>query len=138
MTTKPPKRHPEGLIEAIDAAHDSLDFAGELVWILERGADPNEIDEKKLPLVYAAELGNEWIVKVLLDFGADPFLKDRFGKNAFDTGRKFRNVADVLRQWLEKNAGPDALPSESATAKIPSFGEFLNEPRRSPSFFRSI
>ena len=55
--------------------------------LLEAGADPNVLSEKKiencdLPLVEAARRGNVEMIRLLLDHGADVLLKGRYGECA--------------------------------------------------------
>ena len=47
--------------------------------------------------------------KVLLEAGADPYLKDREGKTALDLAEDWRKTAPVLRRWMA--AHPQKLPN---------------------------
>lgn len=58
--------------------------------LLEKGAKPNVIDngEHFSPLMHAAAEGNLDVVKILLEFGADPVLKDVDGDTAESFARQ--------------------------------------------------
>ncbi|RZF36019.1 hypothetical protein LSTR_LSTR005835 [Laodelphax striatellus] len=51
-------------------------------WLLERGADPNAVENNEPLLSVAVALGNETIVKYLLKFGADPLKTNSKGETA--------------------------------------------------------
>ena len=66
--------------------------------MLEMGMNPNasHFVKEELLLTRAAIKGNEKIVRLLLDYGADPTMKNRAGKNALDVAKP--NVIDMIRK----------------------------------------
>jgi len=70
--------------------------------LLQNEADPNSVDhlEKFTPLMHAAAEGHIEVVKVLLDNGADPLLKDVDGDTAesFAMQNGHRKVAKLLKE----------------------------------------
>ncbi len=54
--------------------------------LLAKGADPNAVDAKTgmTPLHRAASHGNSHLCRILLEAGANPNLKDKWGRTAFD------------------------------------------------------
>ncbi len=68
--------------------------------LLDKGAKPNIIDSEEhfSPLMHAAAEGNLDVVKVLIEYGADPGLKDVDGDNAETFARQngHREVADYI------------------------------------------
>ena len=57
-----------------------------LIALIKAGADVNAKDSQgRTPLIWAAsETHNPDVIKILLDFGADPKVKDRSGRMAID------------------------------------------------------
>eukprot|EP00296_Roombia_truncata_P008936 JP447463.1.p1 GENE.JP447463.1~~JP447463.1.p1 ORF type:complete len:154 (-),score=48.17 JP447463.1:97-558(-) len=76
------------------------------------GKDVNERDAGNwTPLMNAAVEGDYEICKVLLEKGADPFLKNNNDANALDyaTRRGHKEVADLIQQYMNHSAGSKSL-----------------------------
>lgn len=75
---------------------------------LQRGGDANHLDKDGVsPLMYAATRGQVEICRILLEAGADPFLKNRQGQNALALARLagHRAVETVLFEAVSKSVG---------------------------------
>ena len=73
--------------------------------LLDAGADINAVtgNEKLTPFLYAAEVGNLWLLKILVDHGADIRSRDARGGTALSRLHFFghsRLAADFLR-WIQ-------------------------------------
>ena len=62
------------------------------------------------PLAYAAKLrgGGDVVVKFLLERGADPRVRDCWGRNVLETAEAYQNerVAEILREWVKQHDSP--------------------------------
>lgn len=77
--------------------------------LLNAGIDPNQRSKGGLKpgdtlLMVAASVGNVEIVQMLLDFGADPYLREeelpgRLGKTAFDLSWRYPAVQKLLKHY---------------------------------------
>ncbi|PIQ16386.1 MAG: hypothetical protein COW67_03385 [Flavobacteriales bacterium CG18_big_fil_WC_8_21_14_2_50_32_9] len=68
--------------------------------LLEKGADINATDGTlATPIMFAAEEGNEEIVKLLLQHRADTSIKDKLGETAYDKALKnqYNQIAALLK-----------------------------------------
>lgn len=88
------------LFWSVEKQHEEIvDF------LLERGADPNVVDSiNRPPLSYAIQRGNEYIIKTLLDHGANPYRAvDRTGKRVlsyWEVGTSIRTmVEEAEKSW---------------------------------------
>lgn len=72
--------------------------------LLEAGADPNQrVDNQEMtPFLYAAEIGDEWLLKTLLDHGADIRSQDDRGATAFVLLHRFGHseLATRFLSWV--------------------------------------
>lgn len=85
--------------------------------LLQADADPNQIGSNATPLGTAVMMGvPPEIIRLLLDHGADPFLKSNTSnsKSTFDIVRS-HNSANALRQIIEEIDLADLSPSKQAT-----------------------
>jgi ankyrin repeat protein len=73
-----------------------------VLWLLQRGADPNLPDEKGWTAVHqAASRGNARMLKALLDAGGDPLRQDRFGMTPGEVARGKR-ILGLAKQLVMK------------------------------------
>ena len=82
-------------------------FPGTVQVLLDRGAEPNIVDsdEHFSPLMHAAAEGHLQVVKLLMEFGADPALTDVDGDDAEFFARQAGHiqVADYLNALDERS-----------------------------------
>jgi len=106
-----------------DADADSLFAAvatGDLARVkrlaIDCGVDPNvrEDDKGATPLHVAAEYGYSEIVEVLLEHGADPNIRDKYGETPLHVAAAFGN-SKVVEVLLEHGADPNARDDYGAT-----------------------
>ena len=86
--------------------------------LLKRGANPNIIDEQNQQytlLCIASENGYYNIVKLLLEYGADPNILSRGGDTAL-IGASQRNYTDTVKLLLEYSADPNLQDKKGSTA----------------------
>jgi ankyrin repeat protein len=87
------------LFSPVEIQHEKMvDF------LLERGADPNVVDlYDRPPLTYAIECGNEYIIKSLLDHGANPYRAvDCTGKRVLSCWEISTSIRTMVEE-AEKN-----------------------------------
>ncbi|MFZ1641968.1 MAG: ankyrin repeat domain-containing protein [Candidatus Contendobacter sp.] len=85
---------------------------------LQRGGDANHLDKDGVsPLMYAATRGQVEICRILLEAGADPFLKNRQGQDALALARLagHRAVETMLLEAVSKSLG-HGIPDEPDAA----------------------
>jgi hypothetical protein len=84
----------------------ALECHPEMIELLcERGANPNQVDNtQKTPLHRAAAFGCDEAVRVLLQFGADPNVKNRHGITPAEAGQAYESVIGVFNQYFEQSA----------------------------------
>jgi ankyrin repeat protein len=71
--------------------------------ILSKRSDVNSADTQNLtPLMYAARSGNLYNVKILLDYGANPKLKNLKGQTALDLARN-ENMNECIEMLMDPN-----------------------------------
>ncbi|WP_343213378.1 ankyrin repeat domain-containing protein [Archangium violaceum] len=114
-------------------------LAGDLARVqvlLDGGADPNPFDaEGRTPLMLAAELGREDIVRSLLAGGADPILTDRVGETAL--GKAAAHGHGRIAAILYPLASEDEQLMARALLKVGT--DFFNlpaQPAQPPDEFR--
>ncbi|TCP38798.1 ankyrin repeat domain-containing protein [Rhodovulum marinum] len=71
--------------------------------LLDVGADPNQRpgQEPLTPFLYATELGDPWLLEILLEYGANIRSRDEFGADAYSRLNRFghqRVASELLRQ----------------------------------------
>lgn len=72
--------------------------------LIRDGANPNaKLEGNITPIIMAATNGHDAAVRELLRFGADPYLKDDEGRNAFDCVQ--RQSIPSLQEWLTDPMG---------------------------------
>lgn len=72
--------------------------------LIRDGANPNaKVDGNTTPIIMAATNGHDTAVRELLRFGADPYLKNDEGLNAFDCVQ--RESIPSLQEWLMDSKG---------------------------------
>jgi len=80
--------------------HEDVDV---IEFLLGKGADINNQDGifKESALMVAAENGRVKAVKILLKHGADPNLKNKYGKAALDIANQYggKGVVEILRKY---------------------------------------
>jgi ankyrin repeat protein len=82
------------LSEASCQGHTSM-----VRFLLERGADPNHVnDERRSALYRAAYNGHVETVQLLLESGADPRIATKHSETAFDVA-KTQGVQDLVQRW---------------------------------------
>lgn len=70
---------------------------------MEKNADPNVLDTNgKTPIAISAGKGYFEITQVLLHYQADPYLCDKFGKNAIDRGKNL-DLVMMMQKFKKKN-----------------------------------
>lgn len=72
--------------------------------LIKDGADVNALDDSgTTPLIYALVFGYKEAIIELLECGADPYVEDPVGRNAFDRGanRDFRGEWGNLAEYYE-------------------------------------
>jgi hypothetical protein len=82
--------------------------------LIEYGADVNKPDSKQnTPLIYAAELNNRRLCKILIDRGADPSHKNQNGKRATDIAYNYGETSTYKYLVLigELYEAQDSVPS---------------------------
>lgn len=84
-------------------------------------------------LMVAAETGNAEIVRLLLEAGADPWIKGIENKTAYELVAKRANrkeVAALLLDWMRKHpakpAAPAAAPASDLTTPFASWGDAVS------------
>ena len=90
-------------------------------WLIDRGADPNRIDENGFaPLHCAAEAGNAAACEDLLKAGADPYIRNQDGYTALHnaTSEGHKDAAAVLEQAADRAAA--ANKSHALTGEEPT------------------
>jgi hypothetical protein len=75
------------------------DNAEIMVMLLEAGAPVDSWEEGATPLIYAARLGREAVIPVLVAAGADRSAVDRKGRNLFRLARARKVSPRVLETW---------------------------------------
>ncbi|MCD4654474.1 ankyrin repeat domain-containing protein [bacterium] len=101
-------------VDSQDEAGDSLlswaalrGRAGVVKYLLEHNANPNLANKKKLtPLHKACLFGDENVIQILLDFGADVNLEGPGGTKAIEIARRMKHTEVVV--LLEKAANKSA------------------------------
>jgi ankyrin repeat protein len=76
--------------------------ADEVHKLIINGADVNYRDHYDYsPLMYAAYFGNDKVAKTLLEHGADPITKNKFGRNALSYAQSLDRVdiMNLLRDY---------------------------------------
>lgn len=71
--------------------------------LLEVGADPNQSSEQQplSPFLYATEIGDPWVLNILLENGADIRTRDEYGAAAYTRLNRFghqKTASDLLLQ----------------------------------------
>jgi len=82
--------------------------------LLTHGADPNAVDPKSgyTPLHWAAVCGNEQVCRLLLDKGADPWIKDNWGRTPITIATKIgdrmgkTNLIELFRRLETERRAP--------------------------------
>ena len=101
----------QGGYSIMDLYIDNPNNLKEIEKRLKLGADPNEIIPNSMGqtiLMPAATFGNIKLVKLLLDYGADPFQKDYVGNNAINYVRYKHDLIDddatdiILKMFAKK------------------------------------
>lgn len=104
----------------------------DLYILLGGGADINPADISGLtPLHLAARLGNESLVRILLEKGANPTMKDMYNFTPFDHAKEnnhasiMKRLQDYMGAWVTKSGGeavkePGVGPVNGATMGHPS------------------
>lgn len=60
----------------------------DVITLLKRGHDVNETEAGLSPWIIAINRGDIKMVKILLEYGANPDVSDRFERTAFDGGKR--------------------------------------------------
>ncbi|NBD09768.1 ankyrin repeat domain-containing protein [Corallococcus sp. Z5C101001] len=125
-----PEVHTVSLFDAVTAG-DRAALSAQL----DAGADPNPFDaEGRTPLMVAARVGRDDLVRALLAAGADPSLPDNLGETPFVTAAAYGHLAvcallsskatddekDLARTLL-KNQGLSELPSRPSEVAPDAF-----------------
>lgn len=79
--------------------------------LLKAGANPNGDEEDKIPLIFAARLGNSEIATILLAYKADVNKKNDLGNTALNVAL-WKNDPDMVKFLLENKADPNTLDTE--------------------------
>ena len=88
------------LILADECMHSNPEVIEFIVFL---GADPNTHSEESLtPLMLVSYRGDVASVKRLLSLGADPYLTDRWGRNAFSVAET-SEIKDALKAYRRKD-----------------------------------
>jgi ankyrin repeat protein len=83
--------------------------------LLEKGADPNLVDEYgNTPMVYAATHGLTEVVEELLEKGADPNLVDKYGNTPLVYAAT-NGYTEIVEKLLEKGAEPNIANNNGDT-----------------------
>ena len=98
----------------------------EMKKMLLQGADIDFIQDKRSALVFAAEAGDEKVVKFLMEKGAKIDLKNNDGESALMRAIYYNNV-EVVEQLLEHGAQPNQTNKEGMTALVYACSNFLNK-----------
>ena len=70
-------------------------------YYIDHGESINIVDKHGLsPLMYAADKGNYEVTKLLLESGADPFLKSKSGAFAIDLSKTVKE-RELLRSYMQ-------------------------------------
>ena len=74
---------------------------GKVTRFLQANVPINRLWKGKTPLIYACSLGSSSkVIKLLLDYGANPSVKDSNGKTAFDYAKENPSLAHDDTYWL--------------------------------------
>jgi hypothetical protein len=84
--------------------------------LLEKGADPNAVDEyRNTLLMYAAGSGNPEVVKFLVDKGLDVNAKSKIGSTALMDAARTTNI-EIAKTLIDKGADVNAKGNSGGTA----------------------
>lgn len=75
------------------------------------GADVNKIDKDGIPPLLCIGGGDEQILKMLLEYGANPNIKDKNGRTALDQAYE-GNMVDFVQLLLSYGAKSTIKPSD--------------------------
>lgn len=76
-----------------------------LQMLINKGADINYLNDKgETALMQAAKMNSLWKTENLINAGADPFIKDRNGKTAFDLATEKDNtyIAEIIQEYINR------------------------------------
>lgn len=76
-----------------------------LEMLLDKGADINYLNNKgETALMQAAKINSLWKTETLLKAGANPFIKNRNGKTAFDLATEKENtyIAEIIEECIDR------------------------------------
>uniref|UniRef100_A0A0K2TN15 E3 ubiquitin-protein ligase n=1 Tax=Lepeophtheirus salmonis TaxID=72036 RepID=A0A0K2TN15_LEPSM len=155
----------DAFIEAVDNGHVEVNFMDDVgqsllnwasafgtqemvIFLCLKGADVNR-GQRSSSLHYAACFGRPQIAKVLLQFGANPDLRDEDGKTPLDKARErndegHREVATILQSpadWIkppDKMNPSNSTESSSETKKEVLENESRGDPEMIPHYVKSL
>jgi len=81
-----------------------------LLKYLKNGANVNSVNNNNItPILIATQCGNKQIIKILLEFGADPSIKNYINTNALDCENMSKIWTDEKIQDIILNHNPHAI-----------------------------
>jgi len=95
--------------------------------LLDAGANVNHIYKGQSLLVIATVKGQLDTVKLLLEFGADPYLEDLHGKTAFDYAGHRQKVLEALNKFAKTNRIAGQRAVRRITGDTPALIEAIYE-----------
>jgi len=89
-------------------------YINDVTKLLKTGVDPNKTSGllNRPPLHWAANNGNKKITVLLLEYNADPSIKDLLGQTALDLAKHAGEKGKELIPLLENAMSPAALKSQ--------------------------
>lgn len=92
-----------GMVDVIAASRNSDPAIA--AFLIERGANVNQVDETKMTsLMWAAVTHRPNVIKMLLEHGADPAMKDALGFTAVDHAKSIRFLENETLEALKTKA----------------------------------
>jgi hypothetical protein len=96
------------LLGAVDSRYNGKrGFPNIVKLLLENGANPNiaGYKERDTPLIVASRIGHLEVVKLLLEYGADIYMRDKNGLNAYTVAKLYRQkkVVKTLKNYMKRN-----------------------------------